>query len=829
MSMKNLARGLIVVLLPLMCLVVDFTTRPVQSAARPTQQAPEDPTFEKTVLPFLSANCYVCHNEKLKSGDLNLESYQTAASVAQDRGKWEQLAQRLSKGEMPPKGMPRPDEAEIKVVTSWVEKELERADVSAAPDPGHVTARRLNRSEYNNTVRDLLGVDVRPADDFPQDDSGYGFDNIGDVLSISPVLVEKYLRAAENVARTALYGISPLKPTMSRYKSPGRNIIQSNTPLYDYDLTGLSLPNALHVTHRFPADGQYTIRVYLGGTRPAGSEPMQVGLWIDGQQVQTRALEAEGIASFSDDRQDFGGRALEFRTKLTAGDHWMAASFLRMYEGLPRDYQGPNPAPLKEPNSPARVVELKKIAAGRREPKVAVNDARISSFEIGGPYDQAKGPAIESLKKIYTCGHLDGHHHAGCARKIVTNLARRAYRRPPAPHEINQLVNLYSTARAAGDSFADGLSVAIQAMLVSPNFLFRIEKEQPAAHAGEAHLINQYELASRLSYFLWSSMPDDELLRCADKGILRRPDVLAAQMQRMLKDSKSAALVENFGGQWLELRKLDSVKPDRQRFPEFEEYLRMSMRRETQMFFETVMREDRSILDFLDGKYTFLNERLAKFYKIQGVKGPEFRKVDLTATSHRSGILTQASILTVSSYATRTSPVLRGKWILENLLNTPPPPPPPDVPNLDAEHVGETVSLRQQLEQHRQNTTCASCHARMDPLGFGFENYDAVGSWRTLDGKFPIDSSGSLPGGRKFNGPEELKAILKTDRDAFAKGLTEKLLTYALGRGLESYDKRTVKEIGAHLSEADYRFSHLILEIVKSMPFQMTRGDQFRR
>jgi hypothetical protein len=358
-------------------------------------------------------------------------------------------------------------------------------------------------------------------------------------------------------------------------------------------------------------------------------------------------------------------------------------------------------------------------------------------------------------------------------------------------------------------------------MLVSPHFLFRIEKD---AGSGAQNSISDHELASRLSYFLWSSMPDDELFRAAEQGSLRKANILAAQVRRMLRDPKSRALVENFGGQWLELRKLESVKPDSERFPEFEEYLRMSMRRETEMFFENVIREDRSLLDFIDGDYTFLNERMARFYNVSGVKGPEFRKVSLTGNTERSGILTQASILTVSSYATRTSPVLRGKWILENILNAPPPPPPPDVPNLDEAKLGSTASLRQQLDAHRKNPTCASCHARMDPLGFGLENFDAIGAWRTRDGKFPIDSTGTLPDGRSFQGPKQLKTIVKSDRAAFVQCLTEKLLTYALGRGLERYDNPAVRKIAKNAAANNYRFSSLVIGIVSSLPFQKRRS-----
>jgi hypothetical protein len=830
---KNLARSLIISV-PLICWGVALFTRDAQSYQI------VDP-FEKSVQPFLSQHCYGCHNANVKSGDLNLEVYQKAASVTQDREKWEHVLQKLRTGEMPPKGMPRPLESEVNVITRWIEREFERADRLVKPDPGRVTARRLNRAEYNNTVRDLLGVDFRPADDFPQDDSGYGFDNIGDVLSLSPVLMEKYLTAAEKVARTALFGPEMLKPTMARYQPSGRRAVPSTTtPLFDYDLTGLSLPNALHVTPRFPVDGEYVLRVILGGVRPSGSDPLQIALWIDGQQVQALSFDPEGIASFSDDRQDFGGMTQEFRTRITAGEHWVAVSLLHLYDGLPASYQGPNPSRKPAPPPPVfkpppnlppeRVEEFRKRFEARKSEKVPVGEARINTLEVRGPYAQEKGPSTASLKKIYTCGHLDGHHQPGCVLKIVTGLARRAYRRPVTPQEVDRLVTLVSTVQQKGDSLEEGLCVALEALLVSPHFLFRIETDHPVSRTarvagdGSAYPLAQYELASRLSYFLWSSMPDDELLLRAEQGALRRPAVLATQVQRMLKDPKSRALVENFGGQWLELRKLESVKPDRQRFPEFEEYLRVSMRRETELFFESIIREDRSILDFIDGNYTFLNERLARFYQIPGVRGPEFRKVLLTGNKERGGVLTQASVLTVSSYATRTSPVLRGKWILENILNAPPPLPPGDVPNLDEAKIGSAASLRQQLEQHRQNPTCAACHVRMDPLGFGLENFDAIGAWRTQDGKFPIDASGVLPDGTSFHGPQELKAIVKARREAFAECLSEKLLTYALGRGLERYDKPTVKKIAGGVEARNYRFSSLVLEIVRSLPFQMRRG-----
>ncbi len=806
----------------------------LEPPARRAQQAPGAASFESSVLPFLAANCYACHNAQLSSGGLNLEAYTTAASIARDREKWERLRQKLQAGEMPPKGRPRPDQAQLAAVISWIERELLRHSHAPGPTAGHVTARRLNRAEYNNTVRDLLGVDLRPADDFPQDDSGYGFDNIGDVLSLSPVLMERYLAAAEKVARAAIFGPELLKPTLVQYRPQGRNIKPSRTPLFDYDLTGLSLPNALHLEHRFPASGEYLFRVFLGGTRPAASEPLSIALWVDGERVQTVSFDPEKLASFEIDRQELGGKVVELRAPVKAGEHWIAVSLLRLYEGLPPRYKGPNPSQRPQPPPPEfkpppglppeRVAELRKRFEERRAEldRIAANDARIGYLEIGGPYNQVRGPSAESLKKVYTCGHLTGQHEASCARKIITNLARRAYRRPVTPQEVTQLVHLVSLALERGDSFEEGICQALQAILVSPHFLFRIEKGTNVRQGqrAAARLLNSHELAVRLSYFLWSSMPDEELMRLADQGRLHQRVVLKRELQRMLKDPKARALVENFGGQWLELRKLETVKPDRQRFPEFDEYLRLSMRRETELFFEHIVREDGSILDFIDSNYTFLNERLARFYQIPGVQGPEFRKVELPANAQRGGILTHASILTVSSYTTRTSPVLRGKWILENFLNAPPPPPPPEVPNLDEAKINSAASLRQQLEEHRRNPICASCHARMDGLGFGLENYNAIGAWRAQEGAQPIDASGTLPDGRSFRGPQELKAILRAERDAIVEGLTEKLLIYALGRGLESYDRPTVKKIARKVAADNYRFSSLVLEIVKSEPFQ---------
>ncbi len=792
--------------------------------------------FESLVRPFVTENCVGCHGYKKQKNGLNLESFGSAASLTDDHDRWAEVVRKLRTREMPPEEEPQPPEHQRQAVAGWLSRELDRIDRATPPDPGRVTARRLNRGEYNNTVRDLLGVDLRPADDFPQDDAGYGFDNIADVLSLSPVLMEKYVSSAEKVARVALFGPPVLKPTLTRLRSDGRKIRELRTPPGNYDVTGTSMPNAFHAVHRIPVDGDYVIRVGLSGLRPAGSEPVAVTLWIDDHETQTVAHDPERSATFNDDRQDFGGQTLEFKVRLAAGDRRIGVAIPHILEGLPPRYNGPNPSrrPVPAPRefkapptaSPERLAQLRKQYDETQAEleKIPMNGVRVNTVDVGGPFSQTTGPTRASLQKIYSCGHLNGVHTPMCARRIVTDFARRAFRRPVTARELDGYVSLVTRVSQEEESLAEGLAVGIQAILVSPDFLFRMERDPAATGALAQHKISQHELATRLSYFLWSSTPDAQLRRAADLGTLRTPSVLAAQVRRMLRDPKSHALAENFGGQWLQFRALESVTRDRERFPDFEDYLRFSMRRETELFVDDVIRQDRKVLDFIDGRYSFLNERLARHYGIANVSGPEFRRVDLSDTPARGGVLTQASVLTVSSYATRTSPVLRGRWVLDNLLDAPPPEPPADVPNLDEAKIGTAASMREQLELHRKDPTCASCHRRMDPLGFGLENFDAVGAWRTEDGKFAIDATGTLPDGRRFNGPEELRAILKADHQAFELCLTAKLLTYALGRGLERYDKRTVSGIVSRLPGREYRFSGLVLEIVNSLPFQSRRG-----
>jgi mono/diheme cytochrome c family protein len=610
-------------------------------AAGPAAAADKAPSFAKQVAPLLTRYCTGCHGGAKPKGGVALDSFRDEVAATRDRSLWERVLHNVRAGDMPPPNKPRPSRAEVDALAAWLEVAFSRVDCGKI-DPGRPTLRRLNRTEYNNTIRDLVGVDFHPADDFPADDVGHGFDNIGDVLSMPPILLEKYLAAAEKITDTAFH-----------------------TP-----------------------------------------------------ELRRRIL-------------------------------------------------------ICEP------------------------DQRLSQLEA--------------------------------ARKILEQFASRAYRRPVTTAEVNRLVRFVRVAGSQGEGFDRGIQLAVTAVLVSPHFLFRVELDPPPlryAPAVAAHPVTDHELASRLSYFLWSTMPDDELFEKARAGTLHRPEVLEAQVRRMLRDPRCEQLVENFGDQWLAVRNLKTVTPDPGRFPDFDDDLRAAMQRETELFLGAVVREDRSILDLLDADFTFVNGRLARHYGIAGVTGDEFQRVRLS-DGRRGGVLTQASVLTVTSNPTRTSPVKRGKWILENLLNAPPSPPPPNVPEFkDTPEVALSAPLRVRLEQHRANPSCASCHDRMDPLGFCLENYDAVGAWRTRDGSFPIDPSGTLPGGQAVVGPADLKKVLRNRSEEFGRCLTEKLLTYALGRGPEPADKCTIDRAVAALAKDDDRLSRLVLEIVKSEPFLKRRSQR---
>lgn len=790
--------GIVVILWPLLCAEV------AQGAQSPaTASDVQWREYRQIVQPFFAKHCLECHADK-NSGEVRLDQFKDGAALAEGLPTLEKALAMLRKHAMPPKKRPPPAAAEVTPILAWLEAQVARIDQQASANIGRTVVRRLNRAEYNNTVRDLLGVDFRPADDFPPDVPGHGFDTTAGTLTVSPALAEKYLAAAERVARAALFGPEPMKPERTAHQPffTADAFSKNKTVKLVYDETGMSLPSALHVKQRFPADGEYTFRAVMRGVRPPGSNPIELGFWIDGTMTHMAKLPVPTKLEAGRAPGEINGLWAEYRTPVKAGEHWLAVTVLRMYEGLPPAYKGPNPA-----NTTSGVSRA--------------TDAFFPMYlDVVGPYAQTRGPSEQSLQKIFGKVQDRRTHDPASIRKILSDLARRAFRRPVSREEVDDLVRWVERVQADGDSFEEGLCLAIQRLLVSPHFMFRVERGAGAGTGGITQRISAHELASRLSYFLWSSMPDDELLGCADAGTLRKPEILEAQVRRMLADARAHALVENFGGQWLQTRALESHTPDRIKFSEFTDYTRMSMQQETELFFEHILREDRPILDFLDANYTVLNQRLAEFYQIPGVQGHAFRKVDLTGT-HRGGVLAQASVLTVSSYANRTSPVLRGKWILENLLNDPPPPPPPEVPALDEKPLGQTASMRMQLEAHRKNPNCASCHARLDPLGFALEHFDAIGRWRDQDGKIPIDSSGTLPDGRSFKDYQDLRAILLANPGAFTECLAEKMLIYALGRGLERSDRASLRTIAQNVARDGYRFSRLVLEIARSQPFLM--------
>ncbi len=732
------------------------------------------PTFETTVAPVLTKTCAPCHNEALASGGMNIAQFTQPESLAKSRDGWDIILRKIRAGEMPPKGMPRP--AQMDAVIQYLLDEFARADRNLKPDPGRVTARRLNRSEYSNTIRDLLAIEFRAEQSFPTDDLGNGFDNSGDVLTISPVLMDRYLAAAARIASRAVAADPLPKPLEAQYANKDKKIRR-----VDF--------STIEARGRIEFDGEYTVRFGLPGERAADAKPVTLAFWMDGKLLHSMPVETKPskLVYFDPYSEE------QMRLVLPEGDHVFRAAFLddEFVKSLtPKD------------------------AYDRKKNKF------LDSITFIGPYAPKTTPP--SRAKILICEPNSG---AACVEKIVSNLAHHAWRRPVTPAETASLLKFVAMAKANGQSTEQGIQLALQAMLVSPHFLFRIEHDPKPLDPSQVHAITDLELASRLSYFLWSGMPDDELLALAESGKLHAPATLDAQVKRMLADPRSGALADNFAGQWLELRNLDVVKPDPQKFPDWSPELRDAMKQETRLFFDSILRENRPLSEFLDAPFTFLNERLARHYGIEGVKGPEFRRVEL-ATPERGGILSHASVLTVSSYPTRTSVVIRGQYILNNILASPAPPPPPDVPLLDEAAVGATSSLRQQMEKHRADAMCASCHNKMDPLGFGLENYDGIGKWRTMDGKFPVDSSGVLPNGTSFSTPAEMRAVLKTQLPQFSRCMVEKMLTYSLGRGLGASDRRTVDEIDRKLAAGGYGFQSLIYEIVRSLPFQSRRGEK---
>ena len=734
--------------------------------------------FAEKVHPFLTKYCVSCHNDKKAAGDMSLEKFKDEIAALNDRKIWGAVAEVLKSKEMPPKEKPQPSEAERAAVIDWAENGHTRIDCGLVKDPGRPTIRRLNRAEYSNTIRDLVGIRFQAADDFPTDDVGYGFDNIGDVLTLSPILVEKYLAAAEKILDQAIVVEKPIVVGKDSFRSQNfRSDIGRPA-----DVKGkfpLNRNAKVFVNFEFIHTGEYVVRGRAYGEQ-AGNDLPKLSIRVD----------AKAIKTFDVDATEGKSKTYEARTRITAGRHDVELVFPNAYED--RD------------KKKARILFVEQL-------------------EIEGPFNPETKPLPESHIKIMVAKPSGSSDKERSARAIIEKFATRAYRRPVQSREVDRLLNLFWMADKQGESFEKCIALALRAVLVSPHFLFRIEKDADPNNPKAVHPVSEYELATRLSYFLWSSMPDDELIGLASKGDLRKPGVIESQVKRMLADPKAKALTDNFAAQWLNLRMIPAIDPDKKTYPKFDTSLKTAMVRETELFFEHILKEDRSVLEFLDSNWTILNNELADHYGIKGVVGSDFRKVKLT-DMNRGGVLTHASVLTLTSNPTRTSPVKRGKWILENILGTPPPPPPPNVPELE-ESKGELKgSLRERMEKHRTNALCASCHQKMDPLGFGLENFDAVGAWRTMDGKFKIDPSGELPGGQKFAGPAELRKILLGKADQFRRNIGEKMLTYALGRGLEYYDKCAVDDVASNLTKNQDRFSALVVGVVKSDPFQKRRG-----
>jgi hypothetical protein len=683
---------------------------------------------------------------------------------------------------------------------------LDRAAASD-PNPGSPVPHRLNRAEYTNAIRDLLSLDIDGRALLPPDDSGYGFDNIGSVLSLSPGLLERYMLTAHTVARLA---------TGDPTQHPGTETHRILITTRQTDRMSEDLPfgsrGGTAFRHNFPLDGEYVVSVrmqklYSSGEIRGIDREEEIEVRLDGSRIKVFTFGGKYADTPGETRYKLSGDDdLNVRFPATAGPHVVGVSFVNRA--------------MAEPETPY---------AGRMPVSSIANFSdpdglmQVDSVQIGAVETMHAGDT-PSRRQIFVCHPSGTADEMSCATRIVSRLARMAYRRPVTDRDLQLLLDIYRAGRKPA-GFEAGIEFALERVLIAPEFLFRVEQDPAKPAPSTVHRISDLELASRLSFFLWSSIPDNELLSVAEQGKLSDPKVLEQQVRRMLADRRASALVTNFGGQWLRVRSTQSVTPDANEFPEFDDNLRESMQHETELLLESQLRDDRPILELLTANYTFLNQRLAEHYNIPGVYGTQFRRVTFSADNPRRGLLGQGSILTVSSYPTRTSPVLRGKYILE-LLGAPPPPPPPNIPPLDeTKSEGKVLSVREQMELHRRNPVCASCHVSMDPLGFALENFDAVGKWRTVGkGGVPIDAAASLPDGTTFNGVAELRDLLVSHRQEFSSAFVEKLLTYGLGRGVEYYDRPAIRAIMREAAPSDYRWSSIILGIAKSMPFQQRRS-----
>ncbi len=742
--------------------------------------------------------CVTCHNQKAKTAGLMLDKLE-AGDIAAGAETWEKVIQKIRGGMMPPAGMPRPDRAVTDGFLASLEAQLDQA-YFANVNPGRVGLHRLNRAEYGNAVRDLLALDVDVSSLLPADDANYGFDNIADSLSVSPMLMERYVTAAWKISSLAV-GDAKIPPTTYTFR---------NRPDLSQDrhIEGLPLGTrgGILVKYDFPLNAEYRFKVRFWGNTVntvRGLElPHQVEVTLDGARVKLVTIGGQEDADLGNTNPTASAEQLakrvEMQIPVTAGPHAVGFTFLQESTGPTVELLQPYDREKVDPINTSGIPEIDWVS-------------------ISGPYKPTGPGDTPSRRRIFTCRPAAGADAVPCARQILSSIARRAYRRPLTDAEMERLLGYFQRGQNQGGGFDSGIESALAFVLVSPEFLFRAETDPGRAAPGSAYRISDLELASRLSFFLWSSVPDEELIAAASRGKLKDPVVLEQQVRRMIADRRSDALIENFFGQWLYLRNLKATAPDQQVFPDFDDNLRQAFLRETELFAGSVLREDRSVVDLLTANYTFVNERLAKHYGIPNVYGNQFRRVTLTDPARR-GLLGQGSVLTVSSYANRTSPVLRGKWILTNILGTPPPPPPPNVPPFNEQARG---TVRERMVQHRANPACAGCHSVMDPIGFAMENFDAVGHWRTKDNGAAIDASGALPDGTKVNGAADVIAALAAHPEQFVRTMTGMMLTYALGRGLEYYDMPVVRTIAREAGKRNYRFSELVLGIVKSPPFQM--------
>jgi mono/diheme cytochrome c family protein len=794
----------------------------------PAQQAPAAPAAASPApaaapepVAVMQKYCAACHNDRVKAGSLVLSALDVT-NLSKDADKWEKVVRKVRTGAMPPAGRPRPDKSSADNLVTWVETELDRAAIEH-PNPGRPALPRLNRSEYRNAIRDLLAVEIDAASMLPADVAGYGFDNNADALTLSPSLTERYLGAAAKISQMTL-GRPRGVPTPETFFVP----TDRDQSLRISDDLPFGSRGGLAIRYYFPADGEYLFEMRPqesgagGGFEGITAEPHQINVGIDntkiwsgtigGPEFATRRGDPAGADEYRLDRNKKILEMLQFRAPMKAGLHLVQVYFTAKTSAYLEDLFD-------------RSLRRDPYRAGNGEPK-------LSSLAITGPQPETAAVSDSpSRRRVLICTPASASQEAPCARKIISTLARRAYRRPVTEEDLQVPLAAYSEGASHGGPlhFEAGIEMAIRSILVSPKFLFRLETQPAAIAVNTPYRLSDVDFASRLSFFLWSSIPDDELLTVAEKKTLQKPEVLQQQVRRMLADPRSQALVDNFAGQWLFIRNVAAHQPSPETLFHYDDNLRKAFEQETKLFFESIVRENRSATDLLNADYTFLNERLARHYGIPGVLGERFRRVTLPADSPRRGLLGQGSILMATSYPNRTSPVIRGKWILENIFGAPPPPPPPNVPELkDERDPRKVLPMREQMAAHRKNPVCAGCHAQMDQLGFALENFDAIGEWRDMyPSGIRVDAAAELPDGTKFNGPTELRQVLAKHTDEFLTTMTEKMLTYSLGRGLEATDAPAVRKIKRNAARDDYRFDSLIQGIVTSTPFQMRLAQDY--